>query len=394
MVAQWDDSSNSSVTRHGYRSQGNTTSDTLAGDAVFTGAAEDVSGFASISVFVFSDVASASGGLSLELSTDGTNWDRSKTVTVEAGASQVHSLMVVAQFFRIVYTNGSSAQTSFRLQALYHVARPRDLSSGTSQSLQVWDDTTLVRPTSSFVADVNFGRVAYVNSVQKFGRNDAVGTGAYEDIWLGGGSYNWLQAASALRVRAGGNAADDAAGAGAQSITIEGLDENFDAASETVATAGASASDPTTTTFSRVNRAYVGATGAYTGNNTAAVLIETTGGTLVAQIEAGAGQTQLGLYSVPRLKTAYLTRVRFIVSAGTNKTASLRFWKRENADDVTTPYSPKRLIEAFDEVAGEVQIQFEAWPAIPGPADIWGSAIGDSNDTLVDLSFDLFEVDN
>ena len=98
----------------------NSTSTVLVGSASFTARPDDVSAFSTISVLIFSDVASATLGLSMQFSTDGTNWDRTINYTVNASNAQRYAFPVEAQFFRIVYTNGSSPQTEFRLQTIFH----------------------------------------------------------------------------------------------------------------------------------------------------------------------------------------------------------------------------------------------------------------------------------
>ena len=128
----------------------NSSSTLLSGDAVFTGTAEDVSAWSMITVFVHSDVASATKGLSLEISSDGTNWDRKKTVTATANASQtafggVHSLAVVSRYFRVVYTNGSGGQSAFRLQTIYHRHKSKHLTSSLDQDINDQNDVELVR---------------------------------------------------------------------------------------------------------------------------------------------------------------------------------------------------------------------------------------------------------
>lgn len=72
-----------------------------------------------------------------------------------------------------------------------------------------------------------------VTSDRKFGDNPAVGT-TYEIIESGGGVYPWPTSAQPVRIRAGGNAADTAGGAGARSILVTGLDENTPHANQTV----------------------------------------------------------------------------------------------------------------------------------------------------------------
>lgn len=102
-------------------STANSTTTPLGGGGVFTGTAEDVSGFSTINVAVFSDQASATGGLSFQFSTDGTNWDHTRAVTISASTGRIFTLEPGAQFFRIVYTNGGTPQGAFRLETLYRV---------------------------------------------------------------------------------------------------------------------------------------------------------------------------------------------------------------------------------------------------------------------------------
>lgn len=378
----------------GFISVGNSSTTVLGGGASFTGTGEIVAGFASISVFAFSDVASATAGMSLEQSTDGTNWDHTRSLTVELGAGHTHMEAVVARYFRVIYTNGAAAQSSFRLQTIYHTRRSKDQAVGTQDILDSHEDTALVRPASSMDIDINAGRIAHMASVSKFGRNPDVGTGAYEDLWLVGGDYNWLTAAIAVRIKAGGDVNDTAAGTGAQAITVQGLDENWDLAEEDIITAGSSASSATTTTFCRVFRVFNTDVGAYTGVNTGAVTIETTAGVTVASIGAGLGQSLMAIYTVPAGKTAFLTRFDLDVSAVANKTASIRVWQRRDADIVSDPFTGKRLLAVFDEVSGEIIVDHTAWPPLPAKTDFWVSAIGDANATVVDAEFDLLLVDN
>lgn len=106
-------------------STANSTTSVLAGGAVFTGTSEDVSDFAQILVSVFTSHASATDGLSVQQSSDGTNWDVTDVYTIgatAAGQGKTFSFQPAAKFFRIVYTNGATLQTSFRLQTVFHRA--------------------------------------------------------------------------------------------------------------------------------------------------------------------------------------------------------------------------------------------------------------------------------
>lgn len=86
---------------------------------MFTGVAEDITKYAAVTVSVFSDKVSVTNGLSIQFSPDGTNWDNTNNHTVSASTPHVTTDAVQAKYFRVIYTNGTTAQTSFRLQVIY-----------------------------------------------------------------------------------------------------------------------------------------------------------------------------------------------------------------------------------------------------------------------------------
>ena len=104
--------------------------------AVFTGTSEDVSNYAQIQINVFADQSSAVDGLSVQQSSNGTNWDHLDVFTIPLNTGKTFSFGVVARFYRIVYTNGAVANTVFRLQTVHHKTalkgssqRPQDARS-------------------------------------------------------------------------------------------------------------------------------------------------------------------------------------------------------------------------------------------------------------------------
>ena len=225
------------------------------------------------------------------------------------------------------------------------------------------------------------------SSIHKFGLNPSVST-TDEDIWAGGGSYSgFITAAAAVRIKAGGNANDTAAGSGARSITIIGLDENFNDASETVVTAGASASAATTTTFIRVFRAYVEACGTYTANNTGDITIETTGGVVMAIILATYGQTQLAIYTIPASFTGYLVRMSCDVDRAQGGAVNL--WQRQSADDSTAPMKAKRLVSRRVGVTGPSETIFSVPIALPAKTDFWASGASATGTTVIAVEFNI-----
>lgn len=66
-----------------------------------------------------------------------------------------------------------------------------------------------------------------VDVVYKFGHNLAIGTSAYEPVWSEGGDYpGWLDAAVTVSI-ASTDAGDTAAGDGARTVTVSGLDDDL-----------------------------------------------------------------------------------------------------------------------------------------------------------------------
>lgn len=124
----------------------NSTTSTFGIGGLFEGDAEDVTDFTSITVFIHTDQVSAVNGLQLQFSSNGTDWDRSRSFTVNLNSLQtshggVFKVKVDGRFFRVRYTNGGVSQTVFRLQTRSHTA-----DSNEDKALQVTSsvNTTIV----------------------------------------------------------------------------------------------------------------------------------------------------------------------------------------------------------------------------------------------------------
>lgn len=104
----------------GLVSTGNSSVVNLAGNAVFTGTAEDVTNYASIKINVYSSHVSATNGLSYQQSHDGVLWFPTDNYTIPALTQKSFSTSANIKFFRVVYTNGATATTQLVIQTLYH----------------------------------------------------------------------------------------------------------------------------------------------------------------------------------------------------------------------------------------------------------------------------------
>lgn len=210
------------------------------------------------------------------------------------------------------------------------------------------------------------GQLNGISVVHKFGANVAVGT-SYVPI-ARGGVYQTPQAASAttLRIKAGGEANDTAAGSGAREVTLIGIDETGAEVTEALATNGASASSTTTATFMRLYRAYVSASGTYgtqsAGSHAGDIVIENgAGGTdwlTIDSTDFPKGQSEVAAYTIPAGKTGYITEL--IITTDAAKSTDLVLFTRENILQAAAPYDAMRIKQEFIGVAGVYTINHEA----------------------------------
>ena len=117
----------------------------LAGNGTFTGTSVDILNYSIITVSVISNVASATNGLKIEQSMDGVNWDWDDVYTVPANTGKTFSVQPVAQYFRVRYVNGASAQTTFRLTTILKKNNSLPSSHRIQDSIIDDDDAQLVK---------------------------------------------------------------------------------------------------------------------------------------------------------------------------------------------------------------------------------------------------------
>jgi hypothetical protein len=104
----------------GHISLVNSTTEKLNAGLSFTGEWEDITNFGVVVISVTSDVASATNGLVVQFSTDGTvaGIVSDDQFTLAAGAKKTWSFQTAAKYYRLIYTNGGANQTSFNLQTI------------------------------------------------------------------------------------------------------------------------------------------------------------------------------------------------------------------------------------------------------------------------------------
>ncbi len=245
-----------------------------------------------------------------------------------------------------------------------------------------------------FLTEVQQGKVAGYSMIHKFGRNGSVPDSTWQFVNRLGFTGWPLSAATTVRIKAGGDANDTAAGTGAREVTVQGIDDSFNEVSEAITTAGTGASAATTVSFWRVHRAWASAVGTYGGANLGAVIIENSGGgtDLIEIGGAEKGQTQFAAWTVPINKTGLFLGAHVWVD--TNKSANIRVYTRADIDVTTAPMKSKRLRDFFP-VKGYCHYEPKGPElVIPAKSDFWVEASGDGAACAVTVNFELLVVDD
>ena len=174
-----------------------------------------------------------------------------------------------------------------------------------------------------FKLQVARGQIAFHKNIFKFGFNPDIDD-SLETIWAQGGLYTYLSTATTLYISSS-SIADDAAGTGARTATVSGLDANYDEVSVTVDLDGQNGVQlGDASNWIRVNRITVNTAGS--GDQNAGVLYVGTEASpssgvpsnKYATVAIGDNQTLMALWTVPRGYSAYLKQTDITVNTEAN----------------------------------------------------------------------------
>jgi len=120
----------------------NSTTGVLGADAVFTGSATNLLPYAGVSILIGSDVA---GSLSVEFGPDGEDWHSGETFSISPGTDKFFTPPAQSAFYRLVYTNGPDAQTSFYIHSVLKKQAIKWSSHNIDMPIVDEDDAELVK---------------------------------------------------------------------------------------------------------------------------------------------------------------------------------------------------------------------------------------------------------
>ena len=220
------------------------------------------------------------------------------------------------------------------------------------------------------------GHVKDASHIHKFGAVPAMSQNQTGTVWdVNDTIYPWsaFDTAGVLTIPAV-NAADNN-----HTVTVVGLDDNYDPITEEFTTSS-TGTVTGTKTFKRVYRAFFTDGGQVT--NTGNINVQR-GGTTVARITAGKGQTLMSVYTVPRGFTGYLIKGTMSCQSGADATGDM-FVRYANA-------SVFRVGHSFEVsgTGGQYTYEFGVPIQIPAKSDIDVRAKVRSNNARITTAFDL-----
>jgi hypothetical protein len=169
---------------------------------------------------------------------------------------------------------------------------------------------SLERRSEDFALQVARGQIQGHSAFCQFGINSGVNQ-ALETIWVGGDAYTFPSSATATTISSS-NANDTAAGTGARTVLVDGLNASYERVTE-VASLNGQTGVTLTNQYLRVNKITILTAGSG-GTSAGSIFVGT--GTVATGVPAvvlnrtgsSSNESESGFYSVPAGYTAYITR--------------------------------------------------------------------------------------
>ena len=205
---------------------------------------------------------------------------------------------------------------------------------------------------------IALGKDPNITAVDKFGKNDTVGT-SFEEIWAYSSNITYIPNATAETITIASSGVDTVGNTGARTVVIEGLDATGAEISETVVL-NAAASPTSANQYWRINRAYcvLAGTGGINAND---ILFTASGSGVQANIKALEGQTMKTQATIPLGKTGFISGLFF--NMGKSDDAVVQIQTRKYGESWRT----KRELKGYQ---NHVQLLLPSFIAVDALGDI------------------------
>lgn len=224
-------------------------------------------------------------------------------------------------------------------------------------------------------------------AITKFGRNPDVDAGT-EDVWSQGGT--WVAPTTArLHNLTSSSANDAAAGSGARTVTVNGLNGDYTDTTETVTLNGTNAVS-TVNSYVIVHRMIVATAGS--GGTNAGTILATaaTDSTVTTAIVIGKGQSQLGIYQVPAGYTGYVYKYGGSMNGGAGANVDLELF----AKPLGGVFNLKSTINLAETGSGYADREFTFPNAFAAKTTLKLTATSDAANSNVVGFFDLLLIED
>jgi hypothetical protein len=317
------------VSQKGEVDENNSSSTLLGISEVFTGTKTNILNGGIYFISVFSDVGSATDGLSIEQSSDGINWDHSDAYTIPSGVGKNYSINPFAKFARVVYTNGGIAQNSFRLQV---ISKGNSLSSshriqdpitdeddaelfksiitgqqpdGVFENVKINPDQALF--VTNFLFEIARGNVPGMKLYPIPGRKDSLNTSSFDDLTQIPGNVSTPRPGGIQLEVVSSSPQDGIAGTGILTLDLHYLDSSFLERIEIITMNGTTPVLTSAIDIEDVQWSHAKTLGLFGGASVGNIEIRTAGGgTIFEYIQAGGNQSLSARYKVPSDKTGFI----------------------------------------------------------------------------------------
>lgn len=139
----------------------NSTTTNLGSNGVFTGTGVDALHYGMVQIFVRASHDSAALGLVFQASHDNITWFDTDAYNYLANTVKTYSLTPPARYFRVKFTNGAVAQTSFTLQTILKKQYTKPSSHRVGDVVSPEDDAEIVQ--STIIGKTTAGGGSYVD---------------------------------------------------------------------------------------------------------------------------------------------------------------------------------------------------------------------------------------
>ena len=123
----------------------NSTSDNIGASSTFTGVWQDTLNYNTIIIGIKSDQDSATDGLEIQWSADGSTVHDDDVFTISANKGKVFTFSPARRYVRLTYTNGSTPTTSFNLQTIFKKGGFKSSSHRLQDAIVAEDDAELIK---------------------------------------------------------------------------------------------------------------------------------------------------------------------------------------------------------------------------------------------------------